>query len=86
MQGNKKQVLLKALARTVEQLRGNKSQYMLSAEYGISYSILNSIEKGIKDPQLTTLYKLSEALNVSFEQFISKLIQNLPKNFYIIDK
>lgn len=51
MQTNEnKQKILNALANVTKQLRGEKSQFLLSGENDISVSILSTIERGMKDP------------------------------------
>ena len=53
MQTNEnKQKILNALANVTKQLRGDKSQFLLSGENDISVSILSTIERGMKDPKL----------------------------------
>ena len=83
MQECKKKIILDAIAKTVKRLRNGKSQYMLSAEYDIPYSVVNSIEKGIKDPQLTTLFKLANSFNLKTSEFIKELEKELPDKFSI---
>lgn len=83
---SKKQIILNALAKTVKELRGDKSQFMLASENDISISIISMIERGLKDPQLTTLLKLSEALNIKPTEFLNKVISNLPNDFSMIEK
>lgn len=80
-----KKVICQAVAKVLKQLRGKKSNYLLSAEYGISTSLLNHIERGIKDPQLTTIFKLSESLGVRPNEFIKKVEDNLPDGFSMIE-
>lgn len=82
----KKKIVLNALAKTVTELRGKKSRFMFASENDISTSIVSTIERGLKDPQLTTLIKISEACNVSLTDFSAKLLKNLPKDFSMIDK
>jgi len=83
---NKKTIILNALAKTLKKLRGNRSQFIFSSENDISISIISTIERGLKDPQLTTLYKIANALNMSLSDFIKELENNLPENFSLIDK
>lgn len=83
---DKKKIILNALAKTTKKLRGEQSQFMFASENDISISIISTIERGLKDPQLTTLYKISEALNMNLSDFIKELEQNLPQNFTIIEK
>ena len=81
-----KKLILKALSETIKELRGNKSQFMLSSESDIPISILSTAERGIKDPQLTTIFRLAEAFDLSIVEFLEKVCKKLPKSFEIIDK
>ena len=83
---DKKKIILNALAKTMKTLRGEQSQFMFASENDISISIISTVERGLKDPQLTTLYKISEALNMNLSDFIKELEKNLPQNFTIIEK
>ena len=83
MQDVKKQIIYSAIARTVKRLRGSKSQFMLGAEYDIPSSVLSDLERGVKDPQLTTLFKLSGAFGLSISQFMKELEKELPQNFSV---
>lgn len=85
MQDKKKNILL-ALAKTLKKLRGKKSQFMFSSENDISISIISMIERGLKDPQLTTLFKLAEACDIKLSDFIKEIEKDLPKNFSLIEK
>ena len=60
----KKQKILNSLAVNIQKLRGRKSQFLVASENDISISIISTIERGLKDPQLTTFFKLAHALNV----------------------
>ena len=85
MQKEKKDIILNAIASTVKRLRGSKSQYLLGGEYDIPSSVLSELERGLKDPQLTTLFKLACSFNMTISQFIIELEKNLPENFMIFD-
>jgi len=82
---DKKKILLKTLAIKIKDLRGNKSQFLLSSEYDISTSIISTVERGLKDPQFTTVFKLAEALGVRPYKFIKLIEENLPEGFSLID-
>lgn len=82
----KKKLILNALATTIREKRGEKSQFMLASENDISTSILSTIERGIKDPQLTTLYKLANAFNIPIVELISCIDEKLPKDFTLLDE
>lgn len=82
---DKKQIILNALADTVKELRGDKSQFILGSENDISTSIISTIERGLKDPQLTTIFKISEAFGISPTKFIELIYKKLPKDFKLIE-
>lgn len=82
----KKQTLLNALAKKVNELRGEKSQFLVASENDISVSIISTVERGLKDPQFTTLYKLAEALNLRPHELVKLIEDDLPKGFTLIDK
>lgn len=81
-----KQKILEALAVITKELRRDKSQFLLSCENDISVSILITIERGLKDPQLTTIFKLAEALEIKPHEFIKLIEEKLPSDFSMIDK
>ncbi len=82
---NKKQIL-KLLGKHARELRGERSQFILASENDISVSIISTIERAMKDPQLTTVFKLAEALNIKPSEFVKLIENDLPKNFSMIDK
>lgn len=83
---DKKKIILNALAKTLKTLRKKQSQFMLASENDISTSIISLIERGLKDPQLTTLFKLAEAFNMNLSDFIKQIESELPENFSLIDQ
>ena len=85
MNTNKK-IILKALALQVKKLRGNKSQFIHASENDISTSILSTVERAMKDPQLTTVFKLAESFNIKASDLIKQIEELLPKDFQLIDK
>ena len=85
MQEDKKKIILDAVAKATTKLRGTKSQYLLGAEYDISTSLLSTLERGLKDPQLTTLFNLANAFNMSISEFVQTIENELPQNFTVDD-
>ena len=83
---NKKQLILNAQAEICKKLRGDKSQFLHSSENGISSSIISTIERGLKDPQLTTLFKLAESYNIKASELLRMIENKLPKDFHMIEK
>ena len=47
-------------------------------------SMWADLEKAIKDPQLSTLWRISEGLNVPLSSIIIELEKNLGKDFSLI--
>ena len=85
MQEAKKKIIFNAIAKTVKRLRGKKSQFMLGAEFDIPSSVLSDLERAVKDPQLTTLFKLAGAFDLSISQFMEELEKELPENFSVCE-
>ena len=83
---DKKEIILNALAEVVKELRGERSQFMFASENDISTSIVSMVERGLKDPQLTTLIKLAEAFDMKFSDFSKRIEEKLPKDFCLIEK
>lgn len=81
-----KKIILKLLVKHAKELRGEKSQFILACEGDISVSIISTIERAMKDPQLTTIFKLAEALNIKPSEFIKLIEKDLPKDFSMVDK
>lgn len=86
MQTDNKQQIRNALAKVMKRLRGEKSQFIFSSENEIPLSIISTAERGLKDPQLTTLVKLAEAYNLSLSEFVKMIENELPKGFSMLDK
>ena len=82
----KKKLLLNTLAKITKNLRKDKSLFLLASENDISISIISTVERGLKDPQFTTLFKISEALNIKFSKLIEMIESELPEGFSLIEK
>ncbi|MBQ8460526.1 helix-turn-helix transcriptional regulator [bacterium] len=84
----KKELLLKAIGDVVAQKRKiiNKGILLLSYEYDIPNTSLAKLEKGKRDVQITTLWRLAEALGCNtFSEFVKEVEKNLPKNFKLTE-
>ena len=82
-----KQKLKTVLAQVVKKHRKKqqKSISKISAEIMMTKSMWTDLERGIKDPQLTTIWKISEALNIPLEEIIKEVKDLLGKDFTLID-
>lgn len=83
MQEAKKKIILSAIGKAVKRLRGGKSQFMLGAEYDIPSSVLSNLERFVKDPQLTTIFKLAGAFGLSLSEFAGEIEKELPEDFSV---
>lgn len=83
---NKKKLQI-ALAKIVKDLRlkQNKSISLSSAEIGITKSIWADLEKGIKDPQLSTIYRIAEGLDISISELFLLIEKELGENFSFLE-
>lgn len=66
-------------------LKTNKSISLISAEIGMTKSMWADLEKGIKDPQLSTLLRMSQGLNIPASQIVKDLETNLGQDFTLIE-
>ena len=80
MQETKKE-LLKITGNIIKKYRGIKSISLLSNEIELSKSIWSEVEKGNKDIQLTTLWRISEGLNIKPSELIKEIENMLGKDF-----
>ena len=83
---DKKELLLKALARTVQKKRGTMSITQLAMESEISKSILSVVEKGKRDIQLSTFIKLAEALYLKPTELLSEIEKELGEDFSFLEQ
>lgn len=83
----KKEILLNAIGEIIHEKREKIGKGILlhSYEYDLSSSSLSLIEKGQRDPQITTLWKIVNSLDMNFLDFIGLLIKKLPKDFKMTD-
>ena len=80
-----KKIALKSLAKITRQCRGSKSQFIFGAEYGITNSIISTIETEKRDPQYTTFLKLAGACNLKAWQLMKLIEEDFPENFSMAD-
>ncbi len=82
---DKKKELLEIFAKVIKELRGNNSISRLSMEVDISKSIWSNIECAKRDAQLSTLWKISEALNIKPSELLKIIETKLSENFSFIE-
>ena len=79
-------IMQKALSEIIRKHRQdqNKSISLISDEIGMTKSMWADLEKSIKDPQLSTLWRISEALDIPMSTIIIELEKVLGKDFTLI--
>ena len=84
---NSKKILQKALAEVVRENRlvKGKSIHAISAEIMMSKSIWQALETAKKDPQFSTIWRVSEALEIPLEKLIQMIKAKLGEDFTLID-
>ena len=83
----KKTLLLKAIGEVVKEKRKelNKGILLLSYEYEISNTSLAQLEKGTRDVQISTVWKIANAFGMDFSDFIKEVENRLPKGFKLLE-
>lgn len=62
-------------------IQKGKSISLISAEIGMTKSMWADLEKGIKDPQLSTLWRICEGLDISISEILKEIEEVLGENF-----
>jgi transcriptional regulator with XRE-family HTH domain len=57
------------------------SQERLSQESGLDRSYISLLERGLRQPSLTTLLQLAQALNISSDELILKVEELLDEDY-----
>ncbi len=84
---DRKALLLKTIGSIIKEQRQNSGKGILlhAYEYDIPSSSLNLIERGMRDPQVTTLWKIANSYNMSFGELITEVEKHLPDKFSLIE-
>lgn len=90
MQAENKQkrlTILKAVGKTIKELRQKtgKSISLISNELNVSKSIWSDVELGKSDLQVTTFWRICEALNIQPEELMSKIKNNMSEEITFIE-
>lgn len=83
----KKSILLKVIGEIIKEKRKkiNKGILLFSYEFDLSNTSLAQLEKGSRDVQITTIWKIANALGMNFSDFIFEVEKRLPKNFKLVE-
>ena len=77
--------LQKALAKIIKKNRGVRSITQLSYEIDLSKSIWSELEKGNKDIQLSTFWRIAESFDIKPSELLEQIENELGKNFSFIE-
>lgn len=83
----KRDAILKSVGKTIKNLRlkTGKSISLISNELNVSKSIWSDTELGKSDLQLTTFWRISEALNIEPEELLALIHQNIEEDIRFIE-
>lgn len=81
---NKK--IYKALSAVFKELKGKKKISEVAYESDLPRSVVHYIQQSVKDPQLTTLWRLAEGFNLRPSEFLKLIEEKLPENWTILDE
>ena len=81
-----KKIIMGALAQVLKELRGEKSLFSFAAQCDLSIDIISKAERGLKNPQMTTLYKIAEGSGLTFAELVERINSYLPDNFSLLNK
>ena len=79
----------KVLGEVLEELRKNRttlSRNKIADEYSLNYSNLGKIERALIDCKFVTLWKIIEALDIDFVEFINLFKSKLGNDFKFMDE
>lgn len=82
VQKNKLQYVL---GKIIKKYRADKSINQLSNEIELSKSIWSDLEKGKKDIQFTTFWRIAEALNIAPHKLLKDIENELDEEFSFIE-
>lgn len=84
---SKKKLLLKTIGEILYEKRTamKKGILLFSYEYDIPNSSISRLEKGERDVQITTLWKLANAFGMTFTEFAREIETRMPEGFKLID-
>lgn len=79
-----KQVFQQGIARVLKRNR-TKSITKSSDEIGMGKSIWADLENGIKDPQISTLWRIAEGLNIKPHELVKMIEDELGEDFSFLE-
>ena len=86
LQDNKQKVII-VLGKIINKYRikNNLSLNLLANQLQTSKTVISLIDKGQKDPQFTTLWRICEGLNIPFSELVKEVKKEFPEDFNLSD-
>ena len=82
----KKEKFQKLLAETLKNYRENVAKISISKasdQIALTKSVWSNVEAGSRDPQLTTIWRMAESLNVPLSVIIKKIEDKLGSDYFL---
>lgn len=79
-----KQILKKATAKVIKSQR-KKSITKSADEIGMGKSLWADLENGVKDPQLSTFWRIAEGLDIKPHILVEMIEKELGENFSFLE-
>lgn len=83
---DKLEIFRHALAKAFKKISEGTAPTTVVASYGLSPAIITSINKEIKDPQFSTIFRLCECFQIDPLTFTGLVMKELPKGFMFADE
>ena len=83
---DKKKRFQTAIAKIIKKYRENKAKISItkaSDQIALTKSVWSSVEAGNRDPQLSTIWRMAESLNIPLSVIITDLEEELGKDFFL---
>ena len=77
--------LQKTLAKIIKKLRNKKSITQLANEIDLSKSVWFNLEKGERDIQFSTFWRIAEGLDIKPSDLVKEIENQLGKDFSFIE-
>ena len=77
--------LQKTLAKIIKKLRNKKSITQLANEIDLSKSVWFNLEKGERDIQISTFWRIAEGLDIKPSDLLKEIENQLGENFSFIE-
>lgn len=84
----KSKIIFEALSKVLkeERIRQKKSIRILADEFDIQKSLISRLENCVNEPKLISIWSVCEALGIKPSEFLKRIENELPNDFFLIEK